>query len=244
MIFKKEGITMSNETKKLCQFDITRISNSSWFKLRFCGKVIHLDPGFYGLFENQDIPILELKEKADFVFVSHNHKDHMRLEMIERIWKPETKIICPKVCQEELPYPVMIVRSGDEFELESISFKVVDAYNSVLGRSTRKFHEKGNFVGYLIKIDDFVLYFAGDTDVITEMTAFGNVDIALLPIGGTYVMDLEEAIEATKIIQPSIVIPMHQALSDLIRFKTLIDTNTSSKAIILNNGESYYRYKE
>jgi len=41
------------------------------------------------------------------------------------------------------------------------------------------------------------------------MNALENIDIALLPVSGTYVMDVNEAVEAVKIIKPKIVIPMH-----------------------------------
>ena len=49
---------------------------------------------------------------------------------------------------------------------------------------------------------------AGDTDLIDEMEGL-NVDIALLPVSGTYVMTAQEAVEAAKRIKPKIAIPMH-----------------------------------
>ena len=36
-----------------------------------------------------------------------------------------------------------------------------------------------------------------------------KIDIAFLPIGGTYTMDIEDAIYATKLISPKIAVPMH-----------------------------------
>ena len=52
------------------------------------------------------------------------------------------------------------------------------------------------------------IYHAGDTDLIPEMDSF-DVDIALLPVSGTYVMTAEEAVEAAKMIKPKLAIPMH-----------------------------------
>jgi len=49
----------------------------------------------------------------------------------------------------------------------------------------------------------------GDTDKIPEMKDFKNIDIALLPVSGIYVMTAEEAAEAALIINPKIAIPMH-----------------------------------
>jgi len=47
-----------------------------------------------------------------------------------------------------------------------------------------------------------------DTDFIPEMTSF-KVDVALLPVSGTYVMTSEEAVEAALALNPQLAIPMH-----------------------------------
>ena len=44
---------------------------------------------------------------------------------------------------------------------------------------------------------------------IPEMKNFRNIDIALLPVSGTYVMTAEEAVKAALDIKPKIAIPMH-----------------------------------
>ncbi len=60
-----------------------------------------------------------------------------------------------------------------------------------------------------------IVYHAGDTDVIPEMQKLtghnqsGKEFVALLPIGGRFTMSVEEAVEAAKIIKPSLAIPMH-----------------------------------
>ncbi|MGD9887233.1 MAG: MBL fold metallo-hydrolase, partial [Bacilli bacterium] len=77
-----------------------------------------------------------------------------------------------------------------------------------------------------------------DTDFIPEMAALGSIDIAFIPIGGTYVMDVDEAVEATKMIKPQYVIPMHQASNSLESFKNKVGAVCSSKVIILDVGNS------
>ena len=57
-------------------------------------------------------------------------------------------------------------------------------------------------------MDGYKIYHAGDTDNIPEMNDI-KPDVALLPVSGTYVMTVSEALEATKILQPKLVIPMH-----------------------------------
>jgi len=72
------------------------------------------------------------------------------------------------------------------------------------------------------------VYHAGDTDAIHEMSSIsGKVDIALLPIGGTYTMNAEEAVYAIKLIKPKIVIPMHYGTivgsrNDVEKLKSLL----------------------
>jgi len=75
-------------------------------------------------------------------------------------------------------------------------------------------------------MDGTRLYFAGDTDFIPEMKSI-KCDIALLPVSGTYVMTVEEAVEATEAIKPKIVVPMHYGAivgseGDAQKFKSLV----------------------
>ena len=52
------------------------------------------------------------------------------------------------------------------------------------------------------------IYHAGDTDAIPEMEGI-EVDVALLPVGGTYTMTAEEAAEACALLEAQVVVPMH-----------------------------------
>lgn len=230
------SLDQSNKSKKSA-LNITRLSNSSWFRIDYEGKIFHFDPGFVGAFEDQKIPLSKLEEKADFIFISHCHFDHYRPEAIEKILSGDTIVIAPPCMHEQSNLLFQSVRANEELSINDISIRVVDAYNTEEGHSTRKFHHKGEFVGYLVRFGKMILYFAGDTDCIPEMKSFGPVDIALLPIGGTYVMDLDEAAEAVNIIQPKIAIPMHQSQTDPSEFKTRIEKNSISKALLLHVGD-------
>jgi L-ascorbate metabolism protein UlaG (beta-lactamase superfamily) len=79
------------------------------------------------------------------------------------------------------------------------------AYNT-----NKPFHPKMNeWVGFIIEIEGIKIYHAGDTDLIPEMKDI-DVDIALLPVSGTYVMTAKEAAQATKTFKRcKIAIPMH-----------------------------------
>ena len=62
--------------------------------------------------------------------------------------------------------------------------------------------------GYIVTVEGVRVYFAGDTDHIPEMAGF-ECDIALLPVSGTYVMTVEEAVAAAGDIGAEIIVPMH-----------------------------------
>ncbi len=104
-----------------------------------------------------------------------------------------------------------VVESGQELNFGEIKISVLPAYNI-----DKPFHQKEDgWVGYLIKMNEVIVYHAGDTDVIPEMQKLtgykqtGKEFVALLPVGGRFTMSVEEALEAAKLIRPSLVVPMH-----------------------------------
>jgi L-ascorbate metabolism protein UlaG (beta-lactamase superfamily) len=75
-------------------------------------------------------------------------------------------------------------------------------------------------------MDGTRVYFAGDTDFIPEMKSI-QCDVALLPVSGTYVMTVEEAVQAAAAINPKIAVPMHYGTivgssADATRFQSLV----------------------
>ncbi len=155
-------------------------------------------------------------EKADLILLTHSHYDHCSIEDLEKIIKEGTKIIAPPDCQSKLtrfnvPIKLEIIEPNQEITFGSVKISAIPAYNT-----DKQFHEKNeHWVGYVVKMNDVIVYHAGDTDVIPEMknlTGYkhsGITFIALLPVGGRYTMTAEEAAEAAEIIKPSIAIPMH-----------------------------------
>ena len=50
-----------------------------------------------------------------------------------------------------------------------------------------------------------------------------DCDVALLPVGGTYTMDIEQAAQAATDIGPQVAVPMHDRGADLDAFSDLCD---------------------
>lgn len=193
---------------------ITRISRYAWFKIEADSINIHIDPGYAGYYESQAFDEKNFKDKADFILITHHHKDHIQPKAVEVIRSYKTKIYAPKLCNKLLKMPFVAVEPGYSDTYKGVKIQAVNAYNTEIGHSTRKPHNKGECVGYIVEVGNKRIYHAGDTDLIPEMSNLGNIDIAFLPIGGTFTMDSEEALEATRKINPKMVVPMHALKSD------------------------------
>lgn len=218
---------------------ITRISRYSWFKIVADDVVIHIDPGYAGYYENQGFNEQLFKDKADIVLITHHHKDHIQPKAIEKITDNNTKIYATKLCSKLLPSSYKVVEPGYSDQVAGVEILAVYAYNTLEGHSKRKPHHKNECVGYVITVSNKRLYHAGDTDLIPEMADLGIIDIAFLPIGGIFTMDIVEALEATKKIKPKIILPMHPLKSDPNLFVEKVSGIPNITCIYLEPGEEY-----
>lgn len=153
-------------------------------------------------------------EPVDYIFVTHKHYDHCDPTSIKKLSTSKTKIIAPVHCQSELAEfgdQVIWVADNQKHMLDRLGFTAIPAYNVDKFRSpTEVFHPKElGGVGYIVEAEKVRFYHAGDTDLIPEMENLKRLDVAFLPISGTFVMTLEEAIRAAELLLPKIVIPMH-----------------------------------
>lgn len=190
-------------------------------------KIIYIDP--YNIKEGLD--------KADIILITHSHYDHCSFADLEKIVKDGTKIIITADCQSKIvrfkvPIKIEIVEPFQEMTLGDIIISTVPSYNL-----DKHFHSKEEgWVGYIIKMNNILIYHAGDTDLIPEMQKLtgykqpGKEFVALFPIGGRFTMNSEEASEAAKLIKPTIAIPMHYGSvvgseNDAKEFKELCEEN-------------------
>jgi len=141
---------------------------------------------------------------ADFILVSHEHYDHYSPEDIEKIRTPQTVILTEPRAAKKLQGEVITLTPGQSFQAGPFAVSAVPSYNT-----NKKFHpETNSWLGFIVTVEGVRIYHAGDTDRIAEMKGF-DVDIALLPVSGTYVMTAEEAAQAALEIKPKLAIPMH-----------------------------------
>lgn len=146
-------------------------------------------------------------DPADVIFITHAHYDHFSLEDIERIRKADTRIVAPHDIAQELSGDVLAVRPGDSIDVSGIRGDAVPAYN--VSEERLEFHPRANqWVGYVLDLGGHRYYHAGDTDRLPDLDQV-RADVAFLPVGGTYTMDVTEAAGLARAIGPELAVPMH-----------------------------------
>ena len=169
-------------------------------KWKGTGLTVHIDP--WGVPDGE--------EKADVLLITHAHFDHFSQEDIDRVTKDGTIIIAPHDVASDCLAPtgdIRPIKPGETIEAAGLQVHAVPAYN-VRPERLEMHPRDNNWVGFVLDLGGVMTYLAGDTDHIPEMADI-KTDVAFLPAGGTYTMDLEEAVGATKDINPKIAVPYH-----------------------------------
>ncbi len=142
---------------------------------------------------------------ADYICISHDHYDHFDPASLKPIQQINTVIIGPQSVTDQLNEMAIPLLAGESHQAKELTVQAVAAYNV-----DKQFHPKANQgIGFILELDGFRLYHAGDTDCIAEMEQLGPIDLALLPVSGTYTMTADEAVQAVATIKPKVAIPMH-----------------------------------
>lgn len=124
---------------------------------------------------------------ADIVSVSHDHTDHNQIKLVEGS-----------------PF---IVSGPGEYEVKGVSIVGVASWHDDSGGSQR-----GPNTIYVVEVDGLKVCHLGDLGHKLEekqLEEIGSIDIAMIPVGGIYTLDVKTAAEVAKAIDPWVIIPMH-----------------------------------
>lgn len=161
---------------------------------------------------------------VDLILVTHAHNDHLG-DAIEIAQNTGAKIVAIyelAVYLSKFGIDTIGMNYGGTVNIGGIKVSMVPAVHTSTYIDDRgELISLGNAAGFVVQIDDRRIYHAGDTMLFKDMELigkiFGPIDLALLPIGGRFVMDVDQALVALDYLKPKCAIPMHYNTWSLIR---------------------------
>lgn len=175
--------------------EITYVGHAC-FKVKGRGVTLIFDP-----YDPQKTGYKFPKEKADIVFISHNHEDHNYTEGVS-------------------DYSLLINGPGEYEKSGVLVMGISTSHDASLGK------DRGKNTIYLVNVDGFDLLHLGDLGhELAELTLekIHNVDILLIPVGGVYTIDAKVAAKVISSLEPGIVVPMHYQTEDLTGLSEKLD---------------------
>lgn len=183
------------------------------------------------------------KSDGELIISTHDHFDHFDEDIIENLISEDGELLCSEDSEDSVPKNIdyKIFRAGKSVKTPIGDVKGVHAYNVDKYRSEDEpYHPKGFCTGAVFNLEGVNFYHASDTGLISEMSDLKDegIDVAFLPIGGKYTMNIEEAVEAVKKINPKVVVPIHYDVVDGTesnpeKFKRLVEEDTEAEVEIL-----------
>jgi L-ascorbate metabolism protein UlaG (beta-lactamase superfamily) len=208
--------TMSTAAEQKFETDVIKTSKGdlaitfighATLMMSFGGKNIYVDPTTQ-IADYSNLP------KADLILITHEHSDHFDLKAIDQLKTVKTEIVATETVAAKLK-GIAIMKNGEVKTIRGLEIKAVPAYNLVHMRSPGSpFHPKGIGNGYVVTFGDKLIYIAGDTENIPEMSSLKNIDIAFLPMNLPYTMTPEMVAAAARSFQPKVIYPYHYGNTD------------------------------
>ncbi len=143
---------------------------------------------------SKEIGLRAPKIKDDIVLISHAHEDHNNVADINE-------------------GAFLIINPG-EYEKNGISIQGISSFHD-----NNEGRDRGYNTIYVIRAEDMTICHLGDfgesklSDRQVELIS--DVDVLMVPVGGTYTINAKEAVGIITQVEPKMIIPMHFKTKDL-----------------------------
>ncbi len=145
-------------------------------------------------FDSKTTGYSALKLKADIVAVSHDAPGHNFVEAVKGTSH--------------------VIKGPGEFEIGGVFITGVQTNGSGSGKKAK---EQVRNTLYVFDYEGLTVAHLGDLQQVptqAEIEALGNVNVALVPVGGGGGLNAAKAAEVVSLLEPNIVVPMHYATPD------------------------------
>jgi len=221
-------------------------------KLTFLGhSVVLIEEGkFKGIIDpyitgNPNCPVsLNDLTNITHIFVTHGHGDHLG-DTAELAKKSNALVIANAEIVSYLNKFNIKTHSMHIGGRTKFDFGTVKMANALHGSGISHGDTMiygGNPCGFIIEINGKKIYHAGDTGLTIDMKLLEDekIDVAFIPIGGNYTMDIDDAVKAAQFIKAKKVVPIHYNTFGLIKADPMEFKQKANFAdvVILNLNES------
>lgn len=173
------------------------------------------------------------KIEADYILVSHGHGDHVGDLVVLAKQTNAVVIAMPEICGWLAKQGVTNMHPMN-YGKYTFDFGVVRMVWATHSAGLPDGSYGGNPAGFVLEIDGKQIYFAGDTGLTVEMKLLAELyqlDYAILPIGGNYTMDVDDAVIAANYINCTKVIGIHYDTFPVIEIDSKAAINSFKRVL-------------